>query len=139
MAGARVIVSSRREKPGRLLAREFDAEWISPKRLSRETYSILVNATPAGMDGRSCAVPRAAIKGELVVDLTYRTPLTPLLRWAAEAGLKVIDGLDILLAQGREQFSLFMGREAPADAMARALLEAVPPLARPRREFVRGC
>lgn len=119
-----VIISSRREKPGRDLAREVGGRYTALRRLPRETYDILINATPAGMDGRSLPVPAAAVKGSLVADLIYRPVRTPLLSAALARGIPTLCGLDVLLAQGIEQYTLFTGRDAPVAAMREALIEA---------------
>ena len=123
-AGSNVIVCSRRERPGRAVARIASGRYVPPRRLAKESYDILINATPVGMDGRSLPVPREAVKGSLVGDLIYRPLVTPLLKTAMERGIPTFGGLDVLLAQGLEQYALFTGREAPADAMRDALLAA---------------
>lgn len=124
-AGANVVISSRRERPGRQVAKKVGGRYVSPRRLPKESYDILVNATPAGMDGRSMAAPPSAVKGSLVADLVYRPLVTPLLRTAQERGIPTLSGLDVLLAQGVEQYALFTGREAPEAVMRQALHEAV--------------
>jgi 3-dehydroquinate dehydratase/shikimate dehydrogenase len=124
-AGAGVLVASRRERPGREVARLAGGRWTPIRRLARESYDILINATPAGMDGRSLPVPAPAVKGSLVADLVYAPVVTPLLRLAMERGIPTLGGLEVLLAQGAAQYALFTGREAPVEAMREALMRAV--------------
>jgi 3-dehydroquinate dehydratase/shikimate dehydrogenase len=119
-----VIICSRREKPGRDLAKRIGGMYVAPRRLASATYDILINATPAGMDGRSMPVPASAVKGSLVADLVYSPLRTPLLAAAVERGIPIVTGLDVLLAQGVEQYALFTGREAPAESMRQALVDA---------------
>jgi len=56
-----------------------------------------------------------------VVDLVYCDHTTPLVRAARELGADVVDGRDILVAQGALSFELWTGRPAPRDAMRRAV------------------
>lgn len=123
-AGAKVIVCSRRERPGRAVAALASGRFVPPSRLARESYEILINATPAGMDGRSLPVPKAAIRGLVIGDLIYTPVLTPLLAAAAERGIAAFGGLDVLLQQGLAQYALFTGREPPIEAMREAISKA---------------
>jgi shikimate dehydrogenase len=123
-AGAAVLVCTRRERPGKDLARLASGRWVAPRALARETYDILINATPVGRDGRSMPVSAASVKGALVADLNYGPVETPLLAAARARGIPTVGGLEILLAQGIEQYTLFTGREAPVEVMREALLAA---------------
>jgi shikimate dehydrogenase len=58
--------------------------------------------------------------GQTLVDLPY--PRTATARAAAAAGARVIDGLDVLVAQGGASFELWTGIPAPVDVMRSALL-----------------
>ncbi len=55
-----------------------------------------------------------------VVDMVYRSGLTPLLAAAREHGARTLDGLEILVAQGALSFELWTGRPAPLEVMRRA-------------------
>ena len=57
--------------------------------------------------------------GQTLVDLPY--PRTATAAAAAAAGARVLDGLEVLVAQGVASFELWTGREAPLDAMRRAV------------------
>ena len=57
--------------------------------------------------------------------MVYRPMATPLLRLAARRGAKTISGLEMLVAQGVEQWTLWTGRQAPARLMRRAALVGV--------------
>ena len=124
--GAKVIVSSRSERPGRALAKGVSGRWVPPGRLSRESYDVLINCTPVGMigNGRSAdgklPVPAGAIKGKLVYDLVYAPGATALLRAAARRNIPTLGGLEMLVLQGAEQYQLFSGRNAPIDMMREA-------------------
>ena len=58
-------------------------------------------------------------EGQTLIDLPY--PVTATARAAAAAGARVIDGLDVLVAQGAASFELWTGLAAPVDAMRRAV------------------
>ena len=57
--------------------------------------------------------------GQTLVDLPY--PRTETADAAAAAGARVLDGLEVLLAQGAASFELWTERRAPVDVMRRAL------------------
>jgi shikimate dehydrogenase len=57
--------------------------------------------------------------GQTLVDLPY--PETATARAAAAAGARVIDGLDVLVAQGASSFELWTGQAPPVDVMRRAV------------------
>jgi shikimate dehydrogenase len=58
--------------------------------------------------------------GSLVVDLVYRAGGTQLLEAARTRGARVIDGLEVLVAQGAASFERWTGIEAPREAMRAA-------------------
>ena len=57
--------------------------------------------------------------GQTLVDLPY--PRTATAEAAAAAGARVLDGLEVLVAQGAASFELWTGLAAPVDAMRRAV------------------
>jgi shikimate dehydrogenase len=56
---------------------------------------------------------------QTLIDLPY--PRTATAEAAAAAGAHVLDGLEVLVAQGAASFELWTGRPAPVDAMRRAV------------------
>jgi shikimate dehydrogenase len=60
--------------------------------------------------------------GQILVDLPY--PRTATARAAEEAGARVIDGLEVLVAQGAASFELWTGVPAPVDVMRAAVRSA---------------
>ncbi len=127
--GARVTVAARRAEaaaeaaalaPGASvapLASPGDAS--DPATLERVAAAdVVVNATPLGMDGRSCPVPVDGLHaGQAVVDLVYEPRETPLLAAARRTGALPVDGLGMLVHQAARAFEQFTGMEAPLDAM----------------------
>ncbi len=57
--------------------------------------------------------------GQTLVDLPY--PETATARAALEAGASVVDGLEVLVAQGAASFEVWTGQDAPVAAMRAAL------------------
>lgn len=57
--------------------------------------------------------------GQVLVDLPY--PRTATAEAAAAAGARVLDGLEVLVAQGTASFELWTGQPAPVEAMRVAL------------------
>jgi shikimate dehydrogenase len=62
--------------------------------------------------------------GAVFFDALYDPWPTPLAASAVAAGLRVVSGLDLLLAQAVGQFEQFTGVAAPQAAMAAALAAA---------------
>jgi len=58
-------------------------------------------------------------EGQTLVDLPY--PRTATAEAAAAAGARVLDGLEVLVAQGAASFELWTGRPAPVGVMRRAV------------------
>ena len=82
---------------------------------------LLVNTTTLGMAG---AEPLAIDLGPLpadavVADLVYVPLVTPLLAQAAARGLRVVDGLGMLLHQARPGFRMWFGRDPEVSAELR--------------------
>ncbi len=143
-AGAReVSVWNRTRSRAEDLARELDARAVS----APEGADILVNCTSVGLATGVVAAadsggPREAettgqdqlaalnqlglthdlvARYSYVVDLVYRADgPTPLLRVARERGVPVLDGLDVLVAQGALSLELWTGRKAPIAIMREA-------------------
>ena len=85
---------------------------------------ILLHCTPVGMkpDCERSLVPRDRLRCDLVVfDAVYNPRRTLLLRDAAAAGCRVIEGTEMFLGQARLQFELWTGKPAPTDVMRRVL------------------
>ena len=88
---------------------------------------VVVNCTAVGLqagDAPFKALPLEADSlgaGSLVVDLVYRDGGTQLLDAARARGADVVDGLEILVAQGAASFERWTGRTAPRQAMREAV------------------
>jgi len=92
-----------------------------------EQADIVVNCTSVGLadpDATFKALPLQADSlgaGSCVVDMVYRDGGTRLLEAARTRGADVVDGLEILVAQGAASFERWTGRTAPREAMRDAV------------------
>jgi shikimate dehydrogenase len=83
---------------------------------------LLVNATPVGTGSDESPVPADLLRGDLaVLDLVYRPSPTRLVREARAAGASAEAGAAILLGQAWRSLELWLGCDAPIEAMRRAL------------------
>jgi shikimate dehydrogenase len=91
------------------------------------TADVVVNATPQGMAHLAAMPfdPALLHAGQLLVDLIYHPPVTPLLAAARERGVTAVNGLGMLIHQAARAFRLWTGHEAPLDAMSAAALGAL--------------
>lgn len=95
------------------------------------TADMIVNTTSVGMEIGGVDPQASPLTAEelpargVVVDLIYRPARTLLLRMAAERGLKVENGLEMLVRQGARSLELWTGRQAPVDVMRRAAEQAL--------------
>lgn len=121
-----ITIANRTPAKAAALAGEFgiaNVTWAGVAEAAFPTADILVNATALGWHDEM-PVPEASLDrlpaGTLVMDLTYRQ--TPLLRAAEARGLRILDGLGMLIHQGARAFELWTGVEAPVDLMREAVL-----------------
>jgi shikimate dehydrogenase len=124
---ARVEVWNRTPERARILADQLGAWAVGEPREAE----IVVNCTSVGLPGPGGssidtfkALPLQADSlgaGSCVVDMVYRDGGTRLLEAARTRGADVIDGLEILVAQGAASFERWTGRTAPRQAMRAAV------------------
>jgi len=125
-AGARdVAVLNRTASRAQTLASDLDARAVS----APVPADILVNCTSVGLGYSSSptdilkliGVTLDDLRGYLhVVDLVYTDGPTPLVQQARALGASVVDGLDVLVAQGALSFEQWTGQDAPRDVMRSA-------------------
>ena len=123
-AGARIQVHARGKERAVELAKRFPGlvSVASSQAEALEDATMVVNATPIGLEGNEVPVPLGEIpRDAAVMDLAYRAGQTPLVRAARDAGHKAADGLEMLIAQGAEAFQKWFGRAPDRDVMRAAL------------------
>jgi 3-dehydroquinate dehydratase / shikimate dehydrogenase len=125
--GARVSVCARRMDRARALARAVSGEAVERRRLRKEFFDAIVNATPVGMHPQESRSPLQAneLNCRLVFDLVYRPLETRLLHLARRRGIETVSGLEMFVAQGTAQWEIWTGERAPEAVMRRAVLEAL--------------
>ena len=96
-------------------ARRFSRRGEWPPQVA--DVDLVVNAT-----SERDAVLVELVAGQTLVDLPY--PTTATARAAAGRGARVVDGLDVLVAQGAASFELWTGVPAPVDVMRAAVRSA---------------
>jgi shikimate dehydrogenase len=110
------------------LARDLKVEAIPLEAVGQCPASILVNATPVGMEPNIDAIPinpDLLSRFRLVMDIVYQPLETRLLREARGRGAATIDGLQMLIHQATAQFELWIGEPAPLEVMSRAAYESL--------------
>ena len=95
----------------------------SAMRAQMADVDLVVNATPLGLNpSDSAPIPtRLLAPHHMVFDAVYGPLKTHLLRAVDEAGARGANGLSMLLHQGALAFEFWFERDAPIDAMRKAL------------------
>ncbi len=126
--GVDLKVANRSTERGKSLVLSLSCPFIPLDELEKATADLLIHTTPVGMSPRKdrCLVPEHILKkGMVVMDIIYNPFETKLLAIARARGCTIINGLGMFIQQGAEQFRLWTGLEAPINAMARAVKEAL--------------
>jgi shikimate dehydrogenase len=103
-----------------------------------DSWDLLINCTPIGMHPNvdETPVPAVQLTGKYVYDLVYNPSVTRLLREAAARGCQTIGGLDMLVAQAKEQFQWWMGMKPQTGVMRDAALKRLAEFARDENHVV---
>ncbi len=121
-ASAEITVTGRNMKKAQALAAAAKGEAITVREAAARHFDALVHATPLGMtpnvDG---CLFNDGIPADVVLDMVYNPRETALLKRAAEQGLTVIPGIEMLLEQAAHQFEIWTGETAPRAVMREAL------------------
>jgi shikimate dehydrogenase len=126
-AGAEVAVWNRTAERAEALAAALGVTAAG----SPTPAEIVVNCTAVGLHDpaetfRALPLEPDDLAGGVVVDLVYRPGGTALLAAARERGARVVDGLEILVAQGAASFERWTGTKASLAAMRDAVREPGP-------------
>ncbi len=123
-----VTIANRDVAKARALAREFSSAIPVNACGFREVqrgarYSLLINATSAGLKGETPAWPQAAIGPDtFCYDLSYGLTPTPFSRWCTAAGAeRVAMGWGMLVEQAAESFLLWRGVRPDTEPVLRQL------------------
>jgi shikimate dehydrogenase len=122
-AGAQVEVWNRSPERAERLASALGARHT----VDPGYAEIVVNATSVGLDPNIDPFKAFPLKadtfeaGSCVIDMVYGSGETRFLEAARSRGARVIDGLEVLLAQGVASFERWTGMMAPRMAMREAI------------------
>jgi shikimate dehydrogenase len=126
----RIHLANRTAERSRALADQFGASvrpvpWDEINGVLPQA-GLLVNTTSLGMHGQPALDVDVGLlpRGAIVADLVYVPLETALLKAARGRGLKVADGLGMLLHQAVRGFELWFGQRPQVTAELRALVEA---------------
>ena len=100
---------------------EFHAVGLDTEELEQLSAGavLCVQATSLGLkENDPLPVDPARLPEEcFVYDLVYSTGLTPFVRASSEQGHRAVDGKEMLLRQAARNFALWLGKDAPVQAM----------------------
>jgi 3-dehydroquinate dehydratase / shikimate dehydrogenase len=121
--GYEVVVVARRPEQAEALAASTGARALAAGDPASLAPSVLVNATPIGLDpGDPLPCDAALLRpGLFVLDAPYREGGTELVCAARATGCEVVDGFAFLLSQAAGQAELFSGRATTADDLVASL------------------
>ena len=122
-ARRRLLLALRQAAPGLPVA----GASLAHARIAARDCDLIIQATPVGLHpgDPSLLPPEAFRKGQIVFDLIYNPPVTPLLATAQAVGARTANGLGMLLHQGARAFRLWTGRPPPVAVMRAALVKAL--------------
>jgi shikimate dehydrogenase len=90
-----------------------------------EDADFVINATPLGSEGED-PLPGASFRpGQLVVDLVYSAPATPLMERARAGGAIASNGLGMLVHQAAASFRIWTGKDPSLETMSAAALRTI--------------
>jgi 3-dehydroquinate dehydratase/shikimate dehydrogenase len=122
--GASVELFARDVQRAAIAAKDFGVPCHQLSKADFAGFDIVVNATPLGMSGATqemTPATTAQLRGvRLAYDLVYNPIETMFLREARAGGCDTLTGIEMLIAQGAEQFRLWTGKEPDTDVMRAA-------------------
>lgn len=124
---AALAVSNRTQAKAEALARDFGLAAVPWEERAARPWTLVLNATPLGMQGGDVDASPWPQDGfgqvSLVFDMVYNPVRTRFIQDAQAAGVACLAGLNMFLHQGLAQFELWTGRTLD-EKRARQLLMA---------------
>ena len=118
-AGAEVGLLNRTRPRAEALADELDVSVVGPEAL--ENAALIVNALSVQPDVDAARFTDDAV----LMDMTYRPLVTPFLADGRARGLRIVDGLAMLIGQARPSFEAIFGVPVPPVDIRRVVLDAL--------------
>lgn len=125
-----ILIAARREQRGReivSLAQHQHAEVVSWDGIEdiAAQVDIVVNATPLGRAGERVLERPRWSAGQVVCDLVYNPPVTPLMEAARAGGAEAWGGLGMLIHQAAMSFRIWTGNDPSLAAMSAAAIRVI--------------
>jgi 3-dehydroquinate dehydratase / shikimate dehydrogenase len=124
--GAEVFITNRSPEKAQSLARQFKTKYIKRSEVAKQSFDVIINATPVGMgNGKQTPLEEKELNTKYVFDLVYVPAETRLIKMARAKGIQVIPGLEMFVQQGARQFEIWTGKPAPVAEMAYVVTKAL--------------
>jgi 3-dehydroquinate dehydratase / shikimate dehydrogenase len=124
--GAEVFITNRTTEKAQSLARQAKAKYIKRSEVAKQSFDVIINATPVGMgNGKQSPLEEKELNTKYVFDLVYVPAETRLIRMARAKGIQVIPGLEMFVQQGARQFEIWTGKPAPIAEMGYVVTKAL--------------
>lgn len=121
-AGHRLKIYNRTSDRAKKMIADLGLKAELMKEPNPEDVGLVLNTTSAAINEDAVPVQwYRANKKAIAYDISYGQEMTPFLFQAGLAGLKVVDGLEMLVAQGARSFEWWLGVAAPFDVMRQAV------------------
>ena len=125
--GAEVFILSRTAAAAQKLAKQARAKAINRTMLKKLEFDVIINATPAGMEGNRDPLPLSEqeMKAKYFFEMVYTPAETKMMKMARARGIHVIPGAEMFVQQGARQFEIWTGKPAPLSEMQRVVDHAL--------------
>jgi 3-dehydroquinate dehydratase / shikimate dehydrogenase len=125
--GAEVSILSRNAASAQKLAKQAKAKAINRTMLKKLEFDVIINATPAGMEGNKDPLPltEPEMKAKYFFEMVYTPAETRMIKTARVRGMHVIPGAEMFVQQGARQFEIWTGKPAPILDMQRVVDHAL--------------
>jgi 3-dehydroquinate dehydratase/shikimate dehydrogenase len=125
--GAEVSILSRTAAAAQKLAKQARAKAINRTMLKKLEFDVIINATPAGMEGNRDPLPLSEqeMKAKYFFEMVYNPAETKMMKMARARGMHVIAGTEMFVQQGARQFEIWTGKPAPLIDMQRVVDHAL--------------
>lgn len=121
-AGHRLKIYNRTPERAKKMVEDLGVTAEILKEPNPEGAAMILNTTSAALAGEAVPVQwYRADKKAIAYDISYSQELSPFLLQSGLAGLKVVDGLEMLVAQAARSLEWWLGTVAPLDAMRKAV------------------
>jgi 3-dehydroquinate dehydratase/shikimate dehydrogenase len=125
--GADVYILNRTAAAAQKLAKQARAKAINRTMLKKLEFDVIINATPAGMEGNRDPLPLAEqeMKAKYFFEMVYNPAETRMMKSARARGMHVVSGSEMFVQQGARQFEIWTGKPAPLLEMQRVVEHAL--------------